>query len=46
MSASATASEPRPLIRESLRIAGEKVSRDRVIQVRHPYSGALVGTVT
>ncbi len=33
------------LIRESLRIAGEKVSRERVIEVRHPYSGKLVGTV-
>ena len=33
------------MIRESLRIAGEKVSRDRIIEVRHPYSGALVGTV-
>src|ERR1700681_2511254 len=32
-------------IRESLRIAGEKVSRDRVIEVRHPYSGELAGTV-
>src|SRR5580700_5930048 len=45
MSAGATPSQPRELIRESLRIAGEKVSRDRVIEVRHPYSGALVGTV-
>ena len=32
-------------IRESLRIAGEKVSRDRVIEVRHPYSGETIGTV-
>src|ERR1700691_2655055 len=32
-------------IRESLRIAGEKVPRDRVIDVRHPYSGERVGTV-
>jgi aldehyde dehydrogenase (NAD+) len=32
-------------LRESLRIAGEKVARDRVIEVRNPYSGALVGTV-
>ncbi len=45
MSAGATPSQPRELIRESLRIAGEKVSRDRIIEVRHPYSGALVGTV-
>jgi phosphonoacetaldehyde dehydrogenase len=28
-----------------MRIAGEKISRDRVIEVRHPYTGALVGTV-
>ncbi|HSY07700.1 MAG TPA: phosphonoacetaldehyde dehydrogenase [Steroidobacteraceae bacterium] len=45
MSASAAPSVPRELIREALRIAGEKVSRDRVIEVRHPYSGQLVGTV-
>jgi putative phosphonoacetaldehyde dehydrogenase len=45
MSASATPSTPRDLIRESLRIAGKKVSRDRHIEVRHPYSGELVGTV-
>jgi len=45
MSASALPSAPRQLIRESLRIAGEKISRDRVIEVRHPYSGELVGTV-
>lgn len=32
-------------LRESLRIAGEKVTGERVIEVRHPYSGALVGTV-
>ena len=38
-------SPPRELIRESLRIAGEKVSGDRVIEVRHPYSGELAGTV-
>jgi len=45
MSASAIPSRPREPIHESLRIAGEKVSRDRVIEVRHPYSGAVVGTV-
>jgi len=45
MSASAVPSAPREPIRESLRIAGEKVFRDRVIEIRHPYSGALVGTV-
>ena len=31
--------------RESMRIAGELVSRDRVIEVRNPYTGAVVGTV-
>jgi aldehyde dehydrogenase (NAD+) len=45
MSASAVPSAPREPIRESLRIAGEKVFRDRVIEIRHPYDGALVGTV-
>jgi phosphonoacetaldehyde dehydrogenase len=45
MSAGAIPSTTREPIRESLRIAGEKVSRDRVIEVRHPYSGELVGTV-
>jgi aldehyde dehydrogenase (NAD+) len=33
------------VIRESLRIAGEKLARDRVIEVHHPYDGALIGTV-
>jgi putative phosphonoacetaldehyde dehydrogenase len=32
-------------IRESLRIAGEKISRDRIIEVRHPFSGEVIGTV-
>jgi phosphonoacetaldehyde dehydrogenase len=32
-------------IRESLRIAGEKVAHDRIIEVRHPYNGELIGTV-
>jgi aldehyde dehydrogenase (NAD+) len=45
MSASAIPPAPRAAIREPLRIAGEKVFRDRVIEVRHPYSGALAGTV-
>ena len=43
-----TAAPPSPSrepIRESLRIAGEKVSADRFIEVRHPYSGELAGTV-
>jgi len=38
----ARAGEP---IRESLRIAGEKVACERVIEVRHPYTRALAGTV-
>src|ERR1700683_182738 len=33
-----------PPIRESLRLAGEKVSTERCIEVRHPYTGALIGT--
>jgi phosphonoacetaldehyde dehydrogenase len=37
--------ESREPIRESLRIAGERVSRDRIIEVRHPYSGAVVAQV-
>ena len=45
MSASPASSAPREVIRESLRIAGEKVARDRIIEVRHPYSGAVIGTV-
>jgi phosphonoacetaldehyde dehydrogenase len=45
MSASAAPTPPRTLIHESLRIAGEKVSSDRVIEVRHPYSGEVVGSV-
>ncbi len=45
MSASPSLRAPREVIRESLRIAGEKVSRDRNIDVRHPYNGAVVGTV-
>ena len=30
---------------EAMRIAGERVASDRVIEVRNPYSRALVGTV-
>src|SRR5277367_1223486 len=45
MSANAMPSAVREPIRESLRIAGEKVSRARLIEIRHPYSGALVATV-
>lgn len=30
---------------EALRIAGEKVSRDRTIEVRYPYTGEVIATV-
>jgi phosphonoacetaldehyde dehydrogenase len=33
------------VLREKMRIAGELVGGDRVIEVRNPYSGALVGSV-
>jgi phosphonoacetaldehyde dehydrogenase len=45
MSASAAPAVPRQPIRESLRIAGDKVERDRVVDVHHPFNGALIGTV-
>lgn len=45
MSAGAVSAVPLEPIREGLRIAGEKIFRDRVIEVRHPFSGALAGTV-
>ncbi len=45
MSALLAKTETRPVIHESLRIAGEKVARDRVIEVRHPYSGEVIATV-
>lgn len=45
MSIAADQSAPSAVMHESLRIAGEKVMRDRVIEVRHPFSGALVATV-
>ncbi|HUP08348.1 MAG TPA: phosphonoacetaldehyde dehydrogenase [Caldimonas sp.] len=35
----------RDVRREAMRIAGERVHRDRVIDVRDPYTGQLVGTV-
>jgi phosphonoacetaldehyde dehydrogenase len=31
--------------REALRIAGEKVHRDRTIEVRYPYTGEVVATI-
>jgi aldehyde dehydrogenase (NAD+) len=33
------------VLREKMRVAGEKVGGDRVIEVRNPWNGALVGTV-
>ena len=45
MSASAVPSAVREPIRETLRIAGERIARDRFIEVRHPYDGTLAGTV-
>ena len=45
MSANAVPSALREPIRESLRIAGERVDRDRTIEVRHPFDGTLAGTV-
>jgi aldehyde dehydrogenase (NAD+) len=45
VSGSPAPSARREVIRESLRIAGEKVARARVIEIRHPYSGELIGTV-
>jgi phosphonoacetaldehyde dehydrogenase len=45
MSLGALPATPHEPIHEGLRIAGEKVFRDRVIEVRHPYTGALAGTV-
>jgi putative phosphonoacetaldehyde dehydrogenase len=37
-----TVTEPR---REALRIAGDKVHTDRVIEIRYPYTGEVVATV-
>ncbi len=45
MSAVLAPTKPRSVIHESLRIAGEKVSRERVIEVTHPYSGEVIATV-
>jgi aldehyde dehydrogenase (NAD+) len=45
MTADAIAAPLGAPLHESLRIAGEKVGAERVIEVRHPYNGALVGTV-
>ncbi|HEY8245042.1 MAG TPA: aldehyde dehydrogenase family protein, partial [Casimicrobiaceae bacterium] len=32
-------------LREKMRIGGERVGGERVIEVRNPYTGAVVGTV-
>ncbi len=42
------AARPQPMAaprREAMRIAGEKVFADRVIEVRYPYTGEVVATV-
>jgi phosphonoacetaldehyde dehydrogenase len=44
MSAIAVSPASRSPTHESLRIAGEKVPTERVIEIRHPYNGELVGT--
>ena len=33
------------VLHEKMRIGGVRVGRDRVLEVRHPYTGAVVGTV-
>jgi phosphonoacetaldehyde dehydrogenase len=33
------------IIREAMRIGGEKVHTDRVVEVRYPYTNELIGTV-
>ena len=41
-----TSAKPRqPVRQEAMRIGGEKVTRDRVIEVRYPYTGEAVATV-
>jgi aldehyde dehydrogenase (NAD+) len=45
MSTLTPASAARDPIRETLRIAGEKVRTERFIEVRHPFTGELIGTV-
>ncbi len=34
-----------PVVHEAMRIAGERVGSSRTLEVRNPYTGALVGTV-
>ncbi|WP_155635142.1 aldehyde dehydrogenase family protein, partial [Burkholderia cepacia] len=45
MNAIAASTDVREIRREALRIDGERIHRDAVIEVRDPYDGALVGTV-
>ncbi|KOC19789.1 DeoR faimly transcriptional regulator [Comamonas testosteroni] len=42
---SLTQVKPIDIRRESLRIAGERVHRDEVIEVTYPYTGEVIGTV-
>ena len=37
--------KPTDIHREALRIAGERVYRDQVIEVRYPYTGEVIATV-
>ncbi|MDS0861538.1 aldehyde dehydrogenase family protein, partial [Burkholderia pseudomultivorans] len=45
MNAIAEPTAARGIRHEALRIDGERIRRDAVIEVRNPYDGALVGTV-
>ncbi|MBN3842635.1 aldehyde dehydrogenase family protein, partial [Burkholderia sp. Ac-20349] len=45
MNAIAASTDVREIRREALRIDGERIHRDAVIEVRNPYDGSLVGTV-
>ncbi len=43
---SAAVSQGRTVRHETLRIAGERVDRERRLEVRYPYTGELVGSVS
>ncbi|WEE79805.1 phosphonoacetaldehyde dehydrogenase [Comamonas testosteroni] len=43
---SLTQVKPIDIRREALRIAGERVHRDEVIEVTYPYTGEVIGTVS
>src|ERR1043166_8961243 len=45
MSVAARSQAPSGMIHEAMRIAGEQVRGERVIEVYNPYTGAAVGTV-